>query len=108
MWTDLSVAFLGTADLRGAYIGGANLEYATLWFAHLEGASLYGAHFTGAHLEKADLRDAKINEHTNFKNANLEEATWINGIVCEKGSIGKCIQDGKEVYVYKDPRENRE
>lgn len=113
LWTDLRLANLALADLRGAYIGGANLEHADLWIAHLEGAhlegtSLYGTWFYRAHLEKADLSNAKIDEHTEFKDANLEEAIWINGIVCEKGSIGKCIQDGKEVYVYKDPRENRE
>ena len=102
------MAELAFANLRGAYIGGANLKHADLWKAHLDGTSLYDARFEDAYLGKANLRDAKINEHTNFKNANLEEAIWINGIVCEKGSIGKCIQDGKEVYVYKDPMENRE
>lgn len=106
LWTDLQWTILALADLRGSNIGGANLEHANLQETNLEGASLYDASFIGAHLEKANLRNAKIDAHTNFKNANLEEAIWINGIVCEKGSIGKCIQDGKEVYVYKDPREN--
>ena len=91
LWADLEGASLMSANLRGAYIGGANLAYAIL---------------IGAQLQGADLSNAKINEHTNFKNTNLEKTTWINGIVCEKGSIGKCIQDGKEIYVYKDPMEN--
>lgn len=111
LWTDLQAASLLSADLRGAYIGGANLAHATLWGAnlqgaHLEGANLIHASLWRANLQGVDLSNAKIDEHTNFENANLEKATWINGIVCEKGSIGKCIQDGKEMYVYKDPREN--
>lgn len=111
VWTDLQVAYLAMADLRGACIGGANLAHAYLWCAtlqgsHLEGANLEHANLWRANFQGADLSNAKIDEHTDFQYANLEEATWINGIVCEKGSIGKCIQDGKEVYVYKNPREN--
>ena len=91
-YANLRKAILCDVHLEGAVLWGTKLEGAHLEFAHLEGADL-----TGAHLKNASLIGAKINKDTNFRDADLEDTDWINGKKCEKGSIGKCIQDGKEL-----------
>jgi len=91
-YANLSGAILYDVNLKGAILWGTILEEANLEFACLEGADL-----TGAHLNNADLIGAKINKDINFRDTDLENTIWINGKKCEKGSIGKCIQDGKEI-----------
>ena len=100
---NLEGCILSNANLSGAILYDVNLKRAVLWGtileeeAHLEFAHLEGADLTGAHLKNADLTGAKINKDTNFRDTDLENTIWINGKRCEKGSIGKCIQDGKEI-----------
>ncbi|MBI2471635.1 MAG: pentapeptide repeat-containing protein [Planctomycetes bacterium] len=100
---NLEGCILSYANLRGAILlFDANLKRAVLWRtiledAHLDFACLEGADLTGAYLKNASLIGAKINKDTNFRDADLENTIWINGKKCEKGSIGKCIQDGKEL-----------
>lgn len=91
-YANLRKAILYDVHLEGAVLWGTILKKAHLEFAHLEGADL-----TGARLEGADLTGAKINKDTNFRDTYLENTIWINGKKCEKGSIGKCIQDGNEI-----------
>ncbi len=93
---DLSGADLSGADLKDAYLKDANLSGANLRYADLSGANLYSANFyhadlsnaalkyadlrraslhsvnlsgtnlSGAKLWSANLKDTKINEHTNL------------------------------------------
>ncbi len=59
---DLEGADLSHADLREADFSGANLQGANLSDARLEGATL-----TGAALSLADLRGARIDDHTKIE-----------------------------------------
>lgn len=52
-------------DLSRTNLRNANLRRANLFLTNLQGADISGANFTGA--------------------------TWINGKICQKGSIGTCI-----------------
>lgn len=99
---NLEECILSYANLREAILSDVNLKGVVLWGTILEGADLEfacleGADLTCAHLNNANLIGAKINKDTNFRETNLENTIWINGKKCEKGSIGKCIQDGKGI-----------
>jgi len=67
--------FLVDAYLVGLDLRGVNLRAANLTRAKLMRASLYGANLSGV----------------NFAGANLSGAQWINGKICQSGSIGRCI-----------------
>ena len=72
------------ADLAGANLSGANLSYAILQKADLNNVNLTDANLSNADLEGAKLKTAKL------KGAILDQAIWIDGRICAKGSIGKC------------------
>ncbi len=95
---------LQTADLRAANLSLANLKYAQLHLtnlkyvnfekanltaANLMGADLSGASFRQANLSYANFRDAIILT-TDFSNARLDHAIWVDGRVCKVNSIGSC------------------
>jgi uncharacterized protein YjbI with pentapeptide repeats len=61
-------------EWNGCDKSNADLHRASLASANLRGANLRGAVLTGAKLSNADLRGA----------------TWRDGWVCGKGSIGGC------------------
>ena len=67
-------------DFYGANFNGANLNN-----ANLKGANLAYATLRKASLFKADLTDADL------RGTDFEGALWIDGTICQKGSIGKCI-----------------
>jgi uncharacterized protein YjbI with pentapeptide repeats len=87
---NLENADLTKSDLRKTNLSYTNLQFATLTKANLEGANLEFANFNHANLQGANLKNASIYQ-TTFMNTNLENAIWINGIRCKKGSIGHCV-----------------
>lgn len=99
MNTNLQTANLYSADLSHANLKYAqlhltNLEYVNFAKADLTGASLMGADLSyaslsHANLSYANLRDAKV-ETTDFSNARLDHAIWIDGRTCRANSIGSC------------------
>ncbi|MGB3363277.1 MAG: pentapeptide repeat-containing protein [Thermodesulfobacteriota bacterium] len=97
---NLTFANLATADmtaskLPGANLTGANLNTARLVRANLIEATLTRADLTNANLFNADLARAgllnAILTGADLGNANLVGATWIDGGICQPGSIGMCI-----------------
>lgn len=87
------------ANLRGLNLTDSNLEGANLMGSNLEGVTLEDAILDDASLEKANLRNAKLHgasmdhaivDEADFKGADLQDVTWIDGRVCKKGSIGVC------------------
>lgn len=97
--TVLSNANLFAADLSGANASYSDLSLANLSFANFTAASLKGANLqradlnqatlTDADLSYADLRDA-ILIRTHFENTRLDHAIWIDGRVCDAGSVDVC------------------
>lgn len=77
---DLMLANLANTHLHAANLQGANLMMANLQKSNLLDADLSGANLRGANLNGAILIKAKF-----------DGATWTDGRVCSKGSIGKCI-----------------
>lgn len=64
----------------------ANLDNLNLTNANLQGANLKRAKFRGATLYGANLTGA------NTMGTNFEGAMWIDGTICQKGSIGYCAK----------------
>lgn len=64
----------------------ANLDQLDLTNANLQRANLKRAKFRKATLLGADLSGA------NIMGTNFEGAMWIDGTICQKGSIGLCIK----------------
>ncbi len=87
---DLQKAALPFSNLKGCDLSHSNLQGAVLRKANLEKTTLDFANFKDANLQGANLNRASIYK-TSFENANLENAIWVNGIRCKKGSIGQCI-----------------
>lgn len=101
---NLMNANLQTADLSAATLARANLKYVQLHLANLQdsdfsqadltgatliGANLSNANFSHANLRYANLRDAII-VNTNFSQARLDNAIWVDGRTCAINSIGSC------------------
>ncbi len=106
---DLSEANLHSTILRGANLfasnftqsrmdysnlSGGNFSYAVFIKANLKGANfkntdLRNANFSFANVSYADFFNATIVD-VNFTNADLSNAIWINGEICQQGSIGIC------------------
>jgi hypothetical protein len=76
----LAAASLSGADLRNAILAGADLSR-----SRLDGANLSNVDLRGANLEGADMAN------TELTGARLDEATWIDGRRCERGSVGRCV-----------------
>ncbi|MCU7905399.1 MAG: pentapeptide repeat-containing protein [Candidatus Thiodiazotropha sp. (ex Epidulcina cf. delphinae)] len=72
------------SNLEYAHMHGVNLQNANLMLANLTGASLFDADLSGANLRGANLLGAILIK------AKLDNATWTDGRVCAKGSIGEC------------------
>lgn len=90
---------LRSADLHGADLSDCNAEGANLMGANLEGANLEDATLDDASMEKANMKNARLHgasldhatvEGADFKGADLQDVTWVDGKVCQKGSIGLC------------------
>lgn len=85
-WTgcDKRNAALTGADLTGSEFKNALLTGADLSHARLDGANLGNADLRGANLEGASLARADLS------GARLDDARWIDGSICEAGSVGHC------------------
>ncbi len=77
---------LRTNRCKGCYLAYAKLSGADLAYADLRSANLIGTTFIRATLYGAKLSGAKIT------GANFSGAQWIDGSICQTGSIGHCIK----------------
>lgn len=73
------------SNLEHAHLHGVNLQNANLMLANLTGASLFDADLSGANLRGANLLGAIIIK------ARFDNAIWVDGRICKKGSIGRCL-----------------
>ena len=86
---------LKSVNLSGSTLSAVNLTNADLSNANLSGAFLSNmvisnTNFSNANLSNADLEGLDLSS-VNISGANLEGAIWINGQICQTGSIGQCI-----------------
>ncbi|MDH5600091.1 MAG: pentapeptide repeat-containing protein [Gammaproteobacteria bacterium] len=92
---NFSYAIMQLANLKGADLMLANLQHAHLHAANLQGANLMMANLQNSNLLDADLSGANL-RGANLNGAILiqakfDGATWTDGKICAKGSIGKCL-----------------
>lgn len=97
--TNLLNANLFGTNFAGANIAYANFTQANLSFAEMQYTQAKGANFTQADLSNvnlshadlsyADFKQAKL-VNTELSDAVLDHAIWVDGKICETGSIGKC------------------
>lgn len=85
----LERAALVGANLRNASLDDANLRNANMIYAILQGATLAGADLENADLTNADLYKADISS-ANISGAIFDNAIWIDGQICQAGSVGEC------------------
>ncbi|OGT19967.1 MAG: hypothetical protein A2V90_07850 [Gammaproteobacteria bacterium RBG_16_57_12] len=76
---------LRKANLQGAKLKGANMSYAILQGADLSNAMLWNVDLSNADLQGANLQAADL------YNARLDNAIWVDGRVCQTGSVSKCL-----------------
>jgi len=76
----LSISNLRNADLREAMLVGVNLRQSDLSNAKVKGADFSYADLSGANLLGVSMEDVK-----------LDNAIWIDGRTCGRGSIGECL-----------------
>lgn len=79
MYTDLSMANLSYVDFRQARMKGSNLQHTDLSYADFSDADLSYADFNGAKMQNVRLDGAR-----------LDNAIWVDGRTCLKGSRGEC------------------
>lgn len=82
------VTMLG-ANMRSADLAGADLSGANLGYAILQNTDLSNVNFSDADLSNADLQGATL-KTANLTGAILDQAIWLDGSICAKGSVGKC------------------
>ncbi len=81
---NLKGADLMLANLEGAHLHAANLQKANLMLANMKKVNLVDADLSGANLQGANIMGAILIQ------AKFDGATWVDGRVCSKGSIGEC------------------
>lgn len=81
-----SSILLRTNRCRGCYLAYAKLSGMDLAGADLSNANLIGATLIEATLLGANLDGAKI------AGANFTGAQWVDGSICQTGSVGRCIK----------------
>lgn len=79
-YVDLTESDLSYAELKRASMKGATLRHTDLSYADLSEADLSFADLTGANLGGARLHQVR-----------LDNAIWINGVICQPGSLGNCL-----------------
>lgn len=82
---NLKGADLMLANLEGAHMHAANLQNANLMMSNLQKVNLVDADLSGANLQGANLNGAILIQ------TKFDGATWTDGRICAKGSIGKCL-----------------
>ncbi len=90
---NLTGASLDDANLSGAEIRGAILVGSSLRGVRLRGANLSSARLSGSNLHGADLSNLRfegISTPTNFSDAVLDDAIWVDGRRCGAPSVGVC------------------
>ena len=87
---DLREVRLAGANLAEADLSGTDLSEVNLGGARLERADLTDSRLTSAYLASARLQGAIV-EGADFSEANLEDAIWVDGSECLRGSQGKCV-----------------
>ncbi len=106
---DMSGAELSSVSFTGAFFSNvkfsnANLAYTELSLTNLNEIDFTNANLIGAVLRKSNLSyidfshsdlqyidlTGSIIVKTNFSNANLSNAIWVDGRKCAKNSIGSC------------------
>ena len=82
---------LSGADLHSApWMFGKNLQSINLSGADLRNANLQGAELYYADLRNANMIGAKNVDAAYVNGACLDGAIWIDGSICQAGSIGGC------------------
>ncbi len=94
MNSELPGADLAYSDLRNANLSYSLLRDADLKGANLREADLVEADLSNADLSYADLTRANVSGAT-LDGVKLDNAIWINGVMCETNSIGRCQQSGQ-------------
>ena len=82
------------AEMSYANLSQANLRYASLLNTKLKGANLRqsalaNASFANVDLSYANLTGANL-DNASFNNVKLDNAIWIDGRLCEAGSVDTC------------------
>jgi len=77
---------LRTKKCSGCYLVNAKLSRVDLRNADLRNANLIGATFIKSTLLGANLQGAKT------AGANFSGAVWVDGSLCQQGSIGTCLR----------------
>jgi len=80
---------------NGIRVPGANLSGANLSNALFGPTAKYTADFSRANLQGANFTGSNVPTSVNFAGADLSGATWVDGLVCAAGSIGKCSNRAK-------------
>ncbi|GAA0724831.1 pentapeptide repeat-containing protein [Dokdonella soli] len=75
--------------LRGIAFTNANLAGANFSATDLRNADFTNADLSRARLQSANLAGADIT-NAQFDDAVLDDATWVDGRICAKGSRGNC------------------
>lgn len=85
---------LSDSDMAYAEISASDLSYANLERVRLIGANLIQTDLRYSNLEDADLSYADLSgallAGANLRNTRFDNAIWIDGQLCGKGSIGLC------------------
>jgi hypothetical protein len=104
-WSDLSYSNLSRARLEKVNLDNANLFGATMRNANLQSSHIKGANMSYSILEGANLSYARL-WNTDLSNANLkgaimlgadlfntrlDNAIWVDGKICQPGSVSKCL-----------------
>lgn len=86
---DLARSNLDYADLSHAVLSGSRLDHVSLVGADLSATDLTNANMSNADLSNADLSAANL-QSANLTGAVLDHAIWVDGRVCDVGSLGQC------------------
>ncbi len=89
-------AIFTLADLQYADLSGSDLSYAEFANAKMKGINLQSADLSYADLSNSDLSFANLRGSNmggaKIGGARLDRAIWIDGTVCQPGSLGRCIR----------------
>lgn len=88
---------LSGVNFEGSNFQGAILEVGNFSDTNLMGSSLFsadlrGANFIGADLRAADLNFSEIDVCTNFLDADMTSAVWVDGCTCSDSTCSNCAE----------------